>query len=108
VDRTLRYVGLSILAAATWILIAGQSDWILPETADAWFGPLAKLGVISFLAGLVLGAVVPAFRWARRGRCVRCGSPTERGQSYCLDHLRTTVNDARDHLQAARSQRRRP
>jgi hypothetical protein len=108
VDRTLRYLGLSILAAATWILIAGQSDWILPETADVWFWPLARTGAICFVAGLVLGAVVPAFRWARRGRCVRCGAPTERGQSYCHDHLQTTVQDAKDHLQTARSERRRP
>ena len=101
-DRTLRYLGLSILAAAAWLLLAGEIGWILPATSDRWFGPLLKAGGISFLTSLVLTAMVPGLRWVRRGRCVRCGAPTERGQSYCLDHLQATVNEARDHQHAGR------
>ncbi len=101
-DRSLRYLGLSILAAAAWALIAGEIGWILPVTSDAWFGPLFKVGGICFLTSLVLTAIVPGLRWVRRGRCVRCGAPTERGHTYCLDHLRATVNETRDHQHAGR------
>jgi hypothetical protein len=107
VDRTLRYLGLGILAVAAWLLLAGELDWLDREAANVWFGPLFKVGAGCFVVGLVVRAIAPGVRWVRRGRCVRCGTPTGSGQAYCLDHLQATVNEARDHAHDAWSPTRR-
>ena len=107
VEKSLRYFGLAVVAAAACLLLAGEVGWILPETSDAWFGPLFKIGGICFLAGLLLSVLAPGLRWVRRGRCVRCEAPIERGQSYCRDHLRAAVNEARDHVHETRVPRAR-
>ena len=48
--------------------------------------------------GVLLGMLSPFARRMRQGRCVRCGSRTERGQTYCASHLQETVNEYRDNL----------
>ena len=97
VGRTVRFLGLLVLAAAAWFLVAGEVGWIAEASADRWFLPLAGLGGAVLVAGSLLGALDPALRWMSRGRCARCGAATERGQAYCLDHLMQTVHEAQDH-----------
>jgi predicted nucleic acid-binding Zn ribbon protein len=106
VGRTLSYIGLVVLAGAAWFLVAGEAGWISAELSDQWFLPLAKVGGIGFAAGLLLGFLTPAIRRIRQGRCVRCGAATERGQSYCLDHLQETVREAQDETRRAQTLRR--
>lgn len=97
VGRRIRFFGLLVLAAAAWFPVAEEAGWIASDMGDRWFLPLAGLGGAVFVVGLLLGALDPARRWMSRGRCARCGAATERGQVYCLDHLRATVHEARDH-----------
>ena len=97
VGRTIRFLGLLVLAGAAWFVVAGEAGWITDATGDRWFLPLAGLGGAIVAAGLLLGALDPALRWMSRGRCARCGAATERGQVYCLDHLKATVQEAQDH-----------
>jgi hypothetical protein len=106
VGRTLSYVGLVVLAGATWFLVAGEAGWISVDIADQWFLPLAKVGGICVVAGVSLGFLTKALRGAKLVRCVRCGAPTERGQSYCLDHLQQTVLEAQDETRRTQSTRR--
>jgi hypothetical protein len=102
VGRTLSYFGLVVLAGATWFLVAGEAGWISADLSDQWFLPLAKVGGIS----LAVGFLSPAIRRVRQGRCVRCGAGTERGQSYCLDHLQETVLEAQDETRRTQSLRK--
>jgi len=106
VGRTLSYFGLVVLAGATWFLVAGEAGWISAELSDQWFLPLVKVGGLSLVLGLVLGFLSPAIRRLRQGRCVRCGAGTERGQSYCLDHLHETVLEAQDETRRTQSLRK--
>jgi len=96
VGRTLTYFGLAVLAGAAWFLVAGEAGWTSAENSDQWFLPLAKVGGFCFVAGVLLGCLSPVIRRARQRRCVRCGAATERGQSYCLDHLQQTILEAQD------------
>jgi hypothetical protein len=106
VGRTLTYFGLVVLAGAAWFLVAGEAGWISAGVSDQWFMPLVKVGGFCFLAGILLGVLSPVFRRARQGRCARCGAATERGQSYCLDHLQQTVLEAQDEVRRTQSLRR--
>jgi len=89
-----------LLAAAAWLLIAGESGWVSAELADAWFGPVAKGGAAMLVLGIAAAMLAPVGRELRRGHCVRCGAATERGQSYCLDHMRESVNEAQDRIRS--------
>jgi peptidoglycan/LPS O-acetylase OafA/YrhL len=91
--RNLRYIGIAMLAACAWMLVAVESDWI-PDSLPAIAIPLlAGAGALCFIGGMLLGVMTPVGRKLRRGRCVRCGAAIERGQSYCLDHLKETVHE---------------
>jgi hypothetical protein len=107
VGRTLRIIGLVALAGAAWVLIAGEAEWMSAESTNASFRPLALAGALCFGAGLVLGMLNPVGRRLRKGRCVRCGRAIERGQSYCMDHLRDTVNEYQDQMRRGETLRSR-
>ena len=92
----LRNLGLIAFAMAVWALLAGAVGWISSGAADLWAPRLAAAGVVLLAAGLAVLAWSPISRELTRGRCVRCGSPIERRQTYCRDHLQTTVNELRD------------
>lgn len=82
-----------MLAAAVWLFLAGETGWV-QETASNSLGRDAALaGLLCLAAGFVAGMFGRAGRVLRRGHCVRCGAPTERGQTYCLDHLLATVEE---------------
>jgi len=94
--RTLRHLGTAGLAAAAWVLISGEMGWLAEPNVDLLFRPLflGALGVLGL--GLFLAMLAPLAREIRRGRCARCGSRVERGQTYCNDHLRQTVQEYQD------------
>jgi hypothetical protein len=104
--RTLRFLGLALLAGAVWSSLAEAMGWITPALASEWGGLVLKSGLLCLAAGVLLRALSPVGRELRRGRCVRCGAPIERGQTYCIDHLVETVNEYRDRARA-RAQGRR-
>jgi hypothetical protein len=70
--------------------------WIHEGTASRWGALALKYGGLCFAAGMLLALLAPIGREFRRGRCVRCGSAIERGQTYCMDHLQEAVNEYRD------------
>jgi len=94
--RNLRYIGLAILAACAWMLIAIEADWIPGSLPEMVIPLLVGVGVLCVAGGVLLGLITPVRQKLRRGRCTRCGVTIERGQSYCLDHLRETVNEYQD------------
>lgn len=104
--RTLRFLGLALLAAAVWTSLAEAIGWITPALASDWGSLALKSGLLCLGAGILLGAFSPVGRELRRGRCVRCGAPIERGQTYCTDHLVATVNEYRDRARERMESRR--
>jgi hypothetical protein len=107
VGRILRTAGLTALAGAAWVLIASEADWISSGLSDAAFPPLAFGGALCLAVGIVLGVLNPLSRRLGKGHCERCGAPIERGQVYCLDHLRDTVNEYQDALRRGETLRSR-
>jgi len=97
---------MAILAAALWLIIAGEAGWVGAEIGDLGL-PLAKVGVASFVLGWALSAWNPLARRLRGGRCARCGARTELGHAYCIDHMRTAVQEAQDHMRESASRRPR-
>ena len=95
--RFLRTLGLTILAGATVLLVAGETGVVPAHYVDVWFMPVAQAGAIAFVAGLVLSLLSPFGRMVRQGRCVRCGTLIEKNQTYCHDHLKNAVQEFRDH-----------
>jgi hypothetical protein len=94
--RTLRYAGTVILAVSVVVLLL-ESLGLVPEaTGDRWVLGGAAVGAGLLAAGLLLALFSPVARAIRRGHCVRCGARTERGQTYCRDHLQQTLNEIRD------------
>ena len=94
----LRYLGWVALAAAVLVLLAESFGWLSGEASTALFRPLVYAGGGTFALGLLLGMLSPVFRALRNGRCARCRARIERGQTYCADHLRETVQEYQDRL----------
>ncbi len=99
--RFLRTLGLTILAAATVLLVAGEAGAVSAHYVDVWFMPAAQAGAIAFVAGLVLSLLSPFGRMVRQGRCVRCGTSIEKNQTYCHDHLKNAVQEYQDHTRTS-------
>lgn len=100
--RKLRFLGIALLVAAVWALLAGAGGFMAEEAASS-LGRHAALGGLACLgAGLVGGLFGKMRPPPGRGRCRSCGAPTERGQIYCLDHLLKTVGAYRDQASAGR------
>lgn len=94
--RSLRTTGLILLAAAAWLFVAEALGWVPSSVADAWGLKVLLVGATCLGGGLVLGVTAPMTRWVSGTRCVRCRRRIERGQTYCMDHLRETLNEYRD------------
>ncbi len=107
--RTLRYVGLIVLAATAWLLLADAVGWVPDGTSDPWISKGIVLGLACIAAGTLLRLFAPLSRELKRDHCVHCGAPTERGHRYCRDHLKAALDDARDRtrktLEAQRGRR---
>jgi hypothetical protein len=102
VARVLRQVGLLLIAAAACLAVASSARWVEPALVDPWILPVLEVGAVGLALGLVLPALGAVARMVRRGRCARCGRVIERGQTYCIDHLRETIAEYQEH------QRERP
>lgn len=106
VGRTLRYIGLTVLACALWAMLAGERGWVESTTVATWLPTLLRVGIVCVAAGIGHALLAPVLRRLRRGRCQRCGAPIEQGQTYCLDHLKATLNEYQDHMRERTSYHR--
>jgi predicted nucleic acid-binding Zn ribbon protein len=52
--------------------------------------------MVALGAALLMRLLSPISGFMAKGRCIVCGHLTERGHTYCLDHLQETVNSGRD------------
>ena len=95
--RILRTLGLTILAAAVVLLIAGEAGAIDSRHVDRLLVPALQAGGIVLLVGLALSLLAPIGKIVRQGRCVRCGTRIEKTQTYCHDHLKNAVQEFQDH-----------
>jgi hypothetical protein len=92
----LRLVG-SVLILTTVALWLGDAASIIPaRTDDHWWHFTLKGGLLALGGALLLRLLQPLAKLIRQGRCTVCGRATQRGHTYCLDHLQETVNAARD------------
>jgi len=92
----LRWIG-SLLILATVALWVGDATALIPASTDnQWSGLTLKAGLIALAGAVLLRLFAPVANLMRSGRCAVCGHPTERGRTYCLDHLQETVNATRD------------
>lgn len=101
--RSLRGLGFLLLAAAVWLVLAGAAGWARESWADSAARIAAVTGAASLAGGIALGLLTWVSRPIRQGRCARCGTRVERGQTYCLDHLMATVAEAREHARKGKS-----
>ncbi len=106
--RTLRYLGLFVLAATAWLLLADALAWIPDGTADPWISKGIVLGLAFLAAGTLLRLLTPLSKEMKRGRCIHCGAPTERGHPFCRDHLKSALEEARDRTRKTLEERRGP
>lgn len=95
-SRLLRRIGLGVWLATIWLALAQLAGIVPPGSADVWLWRGIWGGAAAMAIGCLLGGMGFLSRALRRGRCVRCGSRIERGQTYCRDHLQATVNEYRD------------
>ena len=94
--RRLRWLGSLLILVTVALWIAGAAAMIPESTDDHWSGLTLKAGMLALAGALVLRLLTPVANVMRNGRCAVCGRPTERGHTYCLDHLQETVNAYRD------------
>jgi hypothetical protein len=97
-------MGLAILVATAWLLLAETADWVSPEAADPWINRGAVLGLAALGVGILFRILAPVGRGIRRERCERCGAPVGLGQKLCRDHLKATLNEMRDRNREALQQ----
>jgi len=94
--RRLLGLGVMLIVVTVALWVAEVAAWIPASTDDRWSGLTLKAGLIALGAGLIFRVLVPLAGMLPKGRCTACGRSTERGHTYCLDHLRATVNATRD------------
>lgn len=94
--RSLRYFGMLVLVAAAWLAVAGELGWLPAELSGTWVRPVATGGALCLGLGFVLGLSAPIGRKLTGKRCVRCGTAVESGQTYCVDHLRESIQEYQD------------
>jgi hypothetical protein len=86
-----------LLILATIALWVGDVVDLIPSrTDDQWSGITLRAGMVALIVAVLLRILTPIAGAIAGGRCSVCGRPTERGHTYCLDHLQETVNAGRD------------
>ena len=106
--RRLQGLGVMLIAVTVALWVAEVAAWIPESTDDRWSGLTMKAGLIALAAGLLLRILAPVAGMLRKRRCTVCGRSTERGHTYCLDHLQETVNAARDDSRSRPISRSKP
>jgi hypothetical protein len=96
VGRRLLGLGVLLIVVTIGLWVAEVAAWIPASTDDRWSGLTLKAGVVTLGVGLVLWVLTPVAGMFPKERCRVCGRSTERGHTYCLDHLQAAVNAARD------------
>lgn len=96
--RTLRQIGLSLLAATAGVLLGESLRWFAAGAMDTWVARSFWGGSGCLAAGVLLSFLSPAGRGMTGPRCARCGVRTERGHTLCRDHLRAAVNVYQDEM----------
>jgi hypothetical protein len=99
--RRLQWLGAVLILATIGLWVADTASWIRGSTDDRWSGLTLRAGLTALAVALLLRLLTPVAAMMGGARCTVCGRSTERGHTYCLDHLQETVNTARDQ---ARSQ----
>ncbi len=94
--RRLMGLGVMLIVVTVALWVAEVAAWIPASTDDRWSGLTLKAGLVGLGAGLIFRILAPVAGMVPRGRCTICGRATEREHTYCLDHLKATVNAARD------------
>jgi hypothetical protein len=89
-------LGIVLLALAALLLLAGEAGLAQAEWVDAALKPLLQAGLAALVVGIALSLLAPLGRVLSSSRCVRCARKIEKGQTYCHDHLKTTVQEYRD------------
>ena len=94
--RRLQGLGALLILATIALWVADVVDLIPSATDDRWSGLTLRAGMVALIVAVLLRILTPIAGAIAVGRCTVCGRPTERGHTYCLDHLQETVNTARD------------
>ena len=95
-SRRLLWLGALLILATLALWVADVVELIPSTTDDRWSGLTLRAGIATVAVALLFRLVTPIARAVGTGRCTVCGRATERGHTYCLDHLQETVNAARD------------
>lgn len=90
------------MAAGAWLLIAEEASLMQSDEFFQFTGPLLIGGAVAFVGGLLLTVLSPVARTMSGSRCARCSAAVPRGQTYCADHLRATVQEYQDRLHSQR------
>lgn len=95
-SRRLLTVGSTLLLLTVTLWLASSLHWLQAGDADAWSAIGLKAALCALAAGVVFRVLAPVSSALTQERCAVCGHRTERGHTYCLDHLMETVNVTRD------------
>lgn len=99
----------SLLMVATVALWIADAAHLIPTSSDdQWSRLTLKAGMVALGAALLMRLLSPISGFMAKGRCIVCGHLTERGHTYCLDHLQETVNSGRDQARDRSTSRPKP
>ena len=107
-SRRLLTAGSMLMLVTVALWLADAVDWMPGPTADRWSGLTLKAALIALGAALLFRLMSPVVNSMSKGRCLTCGRGTERGHTYCLDHLQRTVNETRDEARSTARSSPRP
>ena|SRR5437867_318712 len=91
--RLLSTLGLVVVAGWLVLLLAREKlgHDVVPVPPH-----MLEVGLGIVALGLILAVVSRARGVVARSHCVRCGKPIAKGETYCSQHFRESVNEARD------------
>lgn len=95
-SRRLFLLGCLLLLATVALWVLDVLGFVPTPTDDQWSHLTLKAGIVALAAALLLRLLTPVSGLITQGRCRVCGTRTQRGHTYCLDHLQETVNATRD------------
>jgi hypothetical protein len=106
--RRLQWLGALLILATIGLWVADTTDVITSSTDDRWWGLTLRAGLTSLAVALLLRVLSPVAAMIGKERCALCNRPTERGHTYCLDHLRETVSEGQEEARSRPIARPKP